>query len=246
MLQQLAILLICVKLAIGHSLLDNLKTIDSKNAEESTVKKIIQRVPPSSFFLKEAKLRGSESNDIVLMAALKGNGQTGLPLSLKDEEEIEEEQAIIKKEKKLEEKILEDELETEIENEEELLLEERNPSSRTSELERERLDEEEVEAEREAVLLEERGFQMPIDHKYTGARRLIHAFVGDDGKMHYEPLSFASGHHNNHNNYHNNHNSYHNNNNHHLTSLLSRCLPAKLHHLIQQCNRDYSMAYQAY
>lgn len=261
---------------------DTFKDEEQKSVGESSIKKLIQRAPPASFFLTTAKdgkgPHGSASNDIVLMAALKGNGRT-LTDSIRDEE-IEEEKELIKEKK---EEILEDELETELEkeNQEELLkeeileekiLEERNPTFVT-ELERERLDEEEVEAEREAVLLEASGYPVPEDYKYTGARRLIHAFIGEDGRMHYEPLSYAMGgqgmmgqgmigqgvlgqgmigrelvgqeligqgmlggqgmliggqgmlgH--------------HGFGNHHLASMLSHCLPAKYHHLIEQC-RDY-------
>lgn len=196
-----------------------------KNGEESSIKEIIQRAPPTSFLLNSGKLRGSASNDIVLMAALKGNGNT-----LLKEEALEEEQEL-EREKKVEEEILEEEIETEVEKEKEQELwleEERNPEF-VPEEERGRLDEEEVEAEREAVLLEESGYPMPVDHQYTGARRLIHAYVGDDGRLHYEPLSYASG-------YQNNHQSNEN----HLAYLLSRCLPARFHHLIEHCSRDLS------
>lgn len=215
------------------SLLDNLK--DEDKSSESSIKKLIRSAPPASFLIKEGKLRGSASNDIVLMAALKGNGQT-LPVSLRDEEEeIEEEQELIREKKK---EVLDEELETELEKEE-LLEEERDPNL-ISEMERDRLDEEEVEAEREAVLLEESGYPVPIDSKYTGARRLIRSYIGEDGRMHYEPLSYSTmGHHNGFN--HNNFNGLNNFNNHHLTYLLSHCLPVKYHHLIEQC-RD-SMGY---
>lgn len=259
-------LLIFAQLIAGHelrsSLLENaFKDEENKAAQESSIKKLIQRAPPASFFLttaKDAKLHGSASNDIVLMAALKGNGRTTLSDPLRDEE-IEEEKELIKEKK---EEVLEEELETELEKEELLKeegLDERAPTFVT-ELERERLDEEEVEAEREAVLLEESGYPVAEDYKYSGARRLIHAYVGEDGRMHYEPLSYAMagqgmigremigqgmigqgligqgmigremvgqgmiGHH-----------GYGNN---HLVSMLSHCLPAKFHHLIEQC-RDY-------
>ena len=269
------VLFILVRRAVGHELRNTLledafKDEENKSVGESSIKKLIQRAPPASFFLttaKEGKLHGSASNDIVLMAALKGNGRT-LSDSIRDEE-IEEEKELIKEKK---EEILEEELETELEKEnQEEVLEERNPTFVT-ELERERLDEEEVEAEREAVLLEASGYPVPEDYKYSGARRLIHAFVGEDGRVHYEPLSYAMGgqgmlgqgmlgqgmlgqgvvgqemlgqsmlggqgmliggqgmlgH--------------HGFGNHHLASMLSHCLPAKFHHLIEQC-RDYPFNY---
>ena len=219
---------------LSDSLFDDLKTSDNKNAEESSLRKTIKRIPPSSFFYNQPNLSGSASNDIVLMAALKGNGRTStLKEEILDEEIAEEEQELIREKEKKKE-IIEEEIENEIEKEvEEEILEERNPMM--SELERERL--EEIEAEREAVLLEESGYQLPIDHRYTGgARRLVHAYVGeDDDRLHYEPLLYASRHQGGFRNH------LTGSNNHHLASLLNHCSPSKVHHLIQQCERDHQM-----
>lgn len=237
-----------IVVVVGHELRSELE--DSKNVQESSIKQLIQRAPPASFLsMNSGKLHGSASNDIVLMAALKGNGNT-----LLKEEELEEE--LVREKKKEEEKIIEEEIETELEKEnEEVLLEEQNPNL-LPELERERLIEEEVEAEREAVLLEEGGGGYPIDHQYSNPRRLIHAYVGEDGRMHYEPMSYSLGHQNYYGNHMGNHmgnQNYYGNHmggymgNHmgtgnHLAHLLSRCLPTKLHHLIEQC-REHSINY---
>lgn len=235
-LSQLTVLLVCSlsvrSQELRGSMVKDLKTSeDDKNLAESSLRKTIQRVSPTPFFLNQAKLRGSESNDIVLMAALKGNGRsTTIKENLLDEE-IEEEQEIIREKEKKKE-ILDEEIETEIEKEvEEEILEERNPM--VAELERERLNEE---------ILEEGGYPLTMDQKFNDARHMLHAYVGeDDGQLHYKPLIYASSRFSNGNNF--------LGNNHHLTNLLSHCSPNRLHHLIQmveQCNREYSIGYHHY
>ncbi|KAK4336841.1 hypothetical protein RND71_044164 [Anisodus tanguticus] len=171
-----------------------------ENNQKNLLRKAIKKSPPSSYLFNQRPLKSSASNDIVLMAALKSN-ENNIPFSVRETADEMLEQELAHNKKNLKTKKLDDDLEEEIEDlEEEIELDKElingieldrkiNPNFHTDQ---DRLDEEEVEAEKEAIWLEEHGYQTPVDHRFKDARRLIHAYIGEDKLKTQKQFSFLS------------------------------------------------------